>query len=725
AEICGDAATAATATDGQPLLVAAAVLGQAALTAPVDRQTALTALVDTELGSAEPRRRLLAAAACGALLDCHVATARKLLTVLAENDSIAAATASRTVTLNCGRFLPLLRGVIGQQPSLASPAFVRALPSDRHDAEFIDLLAGIAQTAEDRARRYAIQRLGNFGLQAAAHVAVVEAALKAPDSSVREAAVAALHRVTRNEDLLAEKLADALRDPDRRVVLAALRVSRSVPPFLPRTFSRMIELLAEPDCQDAVVDALGWGTKVSREMLQPALGSDDEGTRIAAVHVLVHQGLATDDDLAPVQQWLRSDEASTRTRALRLVRSLSGRRPELLPTIQRMLKGPERAAAIAAVATFGSSADDAASRLVAAMKDKAADVRREAACAIAVVAPGHRGAITALVQGAKDPDIAPWCNWSLRVMGTEAKAAFPGLRRLLQDRESPDRGGIADSLAAVGEVDKVVPMMLDLMKAGGDDDTARVAIMALADLFEREQAERTSTSKADKLSRLWRPVVKALFGEVESGNSDRQAAAYESLAVFAIDDAAAQRVREGLTAEGDVLAGVLRGLVRGQLPLGATEIERLDAVLAGGDGDLPELAGRALAQGGPEAQARLFAAMKDGSAATRRGAVLGLYNLPAMPQVRDEVFATLQTTDREMRQSLARHFWWSRLDPAVIERLVTRWDAAGDDIALRRTLAKIAVSVLVADRPEHDRLRAKLMTDDDPYVKMQSLMTAR
>lgn len=484
----------------------------------------------------------------------------------------------------------------------------------------------------------------------------------------------------------------------------------------PPTIARLVTLLGVPACREKAVELLAWSQRVQTDALREALAAADTGTRIAAVQVLAKRGLATDRDLEPLPQWLRED--STRQPALRIVASLAGRQPKLLPVVTDLLRGSDRALAIDAVATFGEKAENTAGRLLAALKDKDAAVRCAAAYALSNVAPGRREVVDALVRGVKDPHSGGWCLWGIRAMGKQAKAAAEGLRRLLGERDLPHRRDVLNTLAAIGEVDATVALLLKSLGPEGSDDDRSVAVALLRDLFARDERERQAATKAKKLGSPWREAVKVLLDVARAGRPQVRAEAYATLGVFCLDEAAQRCLREGLQEDGEVLAGVLRGFGHGLLPMTVTEIERIGDLLVRGPEDLREVAATTLAQGGPAAHERLFAAMRDPQPATRAAAVFALQSLPWRTPVNEAVLGTLSTADGRMRSALVRYYQPFAKDATVVERLLGCWDKAADDLSQRRTLAEIAVLLVGTDGcAARDRLLAKLRADRDPVVQ--------
>ncbi|MBM3494563.1 MAG: hypothetical protein FJX72_09640, partial [Armatimonadetes bacterium] len=678
--VVADAASAAAQRDGQALLVTAAVLGHSAHTAPLDRQALLSTLVESGLGSEDQRQRLLAAAAFGAMTDCGITIGRKLLRVLAEMGSIAAPAASRTVTLHGERGLPLWRALVEQQPVLVSPAFVAAIP-DR-TKEQVALLATIVRLTSGYPRRNALWRIADLGQRAAEHVDVVEAALKASTPGVRSAATCAMARVSDDEDRIAEAMADSLSDPDSLVVTAALDELRSQRLILPRAIPQLVILLGDAGLRNKVISLLARPAHVRRASLLPALEASDPATRVAAVNVLALRGLATGRDLEPLPQWLRAEQ--TRQQALSLVIALSGAQPKLLPEVINLLRGPYRVQAIDAVSSFRQIGDDATGRLISALKDKDPEVRRAAARALGAVAPGRREVVDALLRGAKDAITGSECVQTIGYMGRAGKAAVEGLCRLLAEPELPHRCDVMRALAAVGDADAIAPL-LRVLANGRDDEERSMAIGQLNELLWWQQP----VTKKHQIPLALRSVLRALLEVVRTGSPLLRAQAYEALGGLATDEVAQRRLREGLREDGNVLEGVLRGLVRGRLPPTELEIARIADLLVKGPDDVRQLAATVLAMGGRDAHTRLFAAMMDQQTTTRTAAVMALVQMPWVTPLPEEILSTLSTSNCGMRAALVHYFRQGAKDANAIDRLLACWDKAGDNLPLRRTVAEI------------------------------------
>lgn len=716
--VAADVAAAAASLQGRALLAAAAALGRGTAApsanaaagrpaAAIERQAVLSPLVDAAFDSDDPRERSLASSAMGMLTECGVALGSKLLAVLQEKDSVAAAAASDTVARHSDRLGPLIRAVLSATPSLASSNLVAALPEST--PEQIALLADLAKLCTGQAQRDALFRLGGLGPRAGDQLAAVESALTAPLAAARQAAVWAAAMLSTDEDRTAAMLATALLDTDPTVVRQALQSLQGQRLRLQRSTERLVALLDDDVCRSDAAQVLTTVPRVLRDALKPALESSSTATQAAALQALAGHGLFTERDLQLVLGWLHSREDPVRHPALDLVTALAGSQPKLMPAVLDLLRGTDRTRAMAAAASFGPAAADAGKRLLAAVKDKDPAVRAGAATALALVLPGRREAIDALVRGAKDAESGAACLDALGRMQQGGKPAVDDLCRLLAQKDFKHRRSAISALAWIGDIDDAaVELLRRLVTDGRDDDERSSAVAAL-----RQARYYSVPYDAGKLPNRWRGVVKTLLEAARTDPMPVRIAAIETLGALTLDDTVLPFLREGLREEGPVLAAVLRSLLQATWTWTPAEIERVGNVLEHGLPALREPAALVLARGGP---GRLVGALANQDPAVRDAALQAVQALPRGTDCHDELFAAMSTANRHARQGLAWYFSRFANDAATIDRALAEWDKAGEDLARRRTLAEIAAAWVRGTSSEKARLLKRLEADDDPIV---------
>jgi HEAT repeat protein len=133
-----------------------------------------------------------------------------------------------------------------------------------------------------------------------------------------------------------------------------------------------------------------------------------------------------------------------------------------------------RVEASRAVASIDPKNEAALPRLVEALTDKAARVRKRAAECLGDLGPRGKPAGAVLLKALKDPDVA--VSWAaidaLGQIGPGAAAAVPGLVEALNDAGT--RGAAADALGQIGrEARAAVPALEKVLK--GDDGSVRWA----------------------------------------------------------------------------------------------------------------------------------------------------------------------------------------------------------------------------------------------------------
>jgi HEAT repeat protein len=206
--------------------------------------------------------------------------------------------------------------------------------------------------------------------------------------------------------------------------------------------------------------------------------------------------------------------------AAEMVAAIQPDRPDAVPHLAALLYDPEeyvRARATTALGRLGPAARAAVPRLKQALKDESNRVRFGAAHALLLITEDEaaylpllldaahedptaawalsnlksstKGVIPALVAAldAKDGDVRAFAAFGLRSAGPDAKAAVPGLIRMLEARPRSvwqstyrlPRGWAAEALGAIGPAAKDAVPALRALVAEGEDEDAWAAETAL------------------------------------------------------------------------------------------------------------------------------------------------------------------------------------------------------------------------------------------------------
>ena len=131
-------------------------------------------------------------------------------------------------------------------------------------------------------------------------------------------------------------------------------------------------------------------------------------------------------------QSLKSKEPNVRWHAARALGKLGPAADAAIPALLMMLNdtGLNSTVGVSAAAAFARIAPDPFPRLMAALKDKDMETRRNVACALADLGPGAKAAVPLLLELAKDED-PELRQCSVRALGKLGPAGGKG-RSLLQ-----------------------------------------------------------------------------------------------------------------------------------------------------------------------------------------------------------------------------------------------------------------------------------------------------
>jgi HEAT repeat protein len=193
---------------------------------------------------------------------------------------------------------------------------------------------------------------------------------------------------------------------------------------------------------------------------------------------IVGDGPGGPEDVPALVQALKSADVHVRTEAAEDLGLIGAPAADAVPALLKLSEHDPvplaRLAAAKAVALIDPRNESAVPRLVGALKDQAASIRRRAAESLGDLGPGARSAVPDLVKAIKDPDpiVSRASIDALGQIGPDAEAAVPALIEAL--KEPNTRGAAVDALgligpkaqAAVGALEKVLQ---------GEDVTVRWA----------------------------------------------------------------------------------------------------------------------------------------------------------------------------------------------------------------------------------------------------------
>lgn len=230
--------------------------------------------------------------------------------------------------------------------------------------------------------------LGHMGAEAKAAIPELKTALKDEKESVRCHAAQALFRIDpKSAALVVPVLAAALDSESAYVRQCALG-----------TLSRM-----GPPAKDAVAN------------LKKLLKSDDTRTRLAAAIAIGHidpgQDVAAIDILRGA---LADPNVAMQIEAAQILGAIAAKAKAAVPELGKALRSEDAGLSRAAAVALSHMGRDAVPELVRAMDAKSNAVRLNAVAALAEIASGHKEALPALRNAAKDGDE------TVRMIATEA-----------------------------------------------------------------------------------------------------------------------------------------------------------------------------------------------------------------------------------------------------------------------------------------------------------------
>jgi HEAT repeat protein len=546
------------------------------------------------------------------------------------------------------------------------------------------------------------------------------ALLEDRDPNVREAAAFGLSASGSRADAVVRGLVGRLQDPDRRAREAATRaLARMGPSAIPR----LLEALARGDHATQFGAARVLATKGDAEgdVLLGALRKEDPALQRVAALALAVRGGASPRVTASLIETLGAPEAYVRegaawalgwlrvqdrdaaeallsalkdpappvraaaTQALAaILRDPSPRTARFRGALPGLLEDADPGVRRTAVACLGSE-DSAA--LIAALRDRASEVRLAAARLLQNRKPLPTEVVRALVPALEDADPevrAEACSalWDFR---SDDELVIPALTSVLADENPEVRKHATWTLESVGS--RATPAM-DALIAALEDADKTVRESAANALGALGAAARRAVPALEKLSadpRLRASALRAL-ARIDPGN--------------------------GRTGAYRLEAGDWEIRVRVEHRLGAEDVPALIRALAGPDAAGRERAASLLAEIEPEGQNALVQAIRGGEGAARLAAARGAWMVekPGDPLV-EALLAAIGGPDAGLRRAaaeglggVARHHpsagaTWLRMlrddDPLV------RWTAA---YAIWRrpgsqVLEPALERILVSDRP--------------------------
>jgi HEAT repeat protein len=546
--------------------------------------------------------------------------------------------------------VPALLAVFGEKDaSLLPPLAAAALSRVGPDAG-PDLRKGLAsKSAAERAG--AALTLGLIGPPAAAAAGDLAGALKDDDAAVRQAAAQALGRLGPAARSAGPALEAALADRD-----AGARVEAAWALWRVRGEARGVAALTA------------------------ALKEDNSALVQRSIAVLAEIGVKASAAAPALQTLLAGKEAPTRLAAAEVLARVTSSAAEALPVVRAEVAAKDKGDRRAAVSALGRLAGDEAAAL---LTDRDADLRREAAAALAEAGAPR----PALERGLRDddPGVRWWCALALASQPGDVRKLEEELLRALRLPPVPP-----------GEDDPAARRVLDVQApAAAAGPLVRVL---------KSRPARFQLEAARSLSRLGLDPRDSLPDLLDALRADDKQARRAVAEVVAGLGAEAQPHLVKLLSNPDAKAREAAARALGRMGVAARSARpALERVLKDPDAAVRSQAALALWAIDQDAEAALpvlTLVLKDLDTADRWEAVeaIGTIGAEARPAIRGifEVLASaLKDRDVRVRAQAARQLWRRERQAKVIVPLLR--DVVTDRDLLARTMAVETLGELGAE----------------------------
>lgn len=311
-------------------------------------------------------------------------------------------------------------------------------------------LAGALSDGRTSDRTLIVRTLGKLGAGSSAAVPALLGLLQDGDNSLRQEAALALWQI----------------DPNR---------GESILPVLEQA-------LAEGRLTESGEEALAALGARAEPALRTALTAEAASVRVDALNVVRRMTGVSPVLLDRRGQLLIDVDATVRARAAELLRrpeatSVAADVPPLLAALLRDRTADVRRQAVLAVAAYGRPEKKIVTRMLRLLEDGSSDVRAAAAEALGMGGEAGRAGVSALVHAAKDDSaqVRAEAIRSLGRLGEEVTEAVEGLVTVLADRDPSVRLLGVRALASLGPK---AAKGIEALKAAGQDEAEDVRAAA-------------------------------------------------------------------------------------------------------------------------------------------------------------------------------------------------------------------------------------------------------
>lgn len=409
-------------------------------------------------------------------------------------------------------------GNIGEEADTVVPKLAAAL-TDRHP----------------RVRMHAARSLGQFGARAKPAVAPLGSALTDKVERVRLASAQALGQIGPDAAAAVPALAKALDDEAGTVTLSAAEAlgkigAAAAPAVAERLSNPKMRALAA-----GVLGDLGPQARAAVPALIKALQVPDSEGKQEIMLALGAIGSEARPAVPELLKTLKAEGDPTRAAAAFALAGIGA--TEAGPLLKQTVTSKDEVLALASARALLRLGPDnpehvslALPRLIAALSQKSAGIRREAAEALADLGPRAGSAVPALIKALhdEDADVRLAVLAALEEIGAGSKAAVSDLTRLLSDHAPEVRTGAAYALGKLGPDAKPAVPDLQRLLASKDEVEQTVAGYALVRIAPSPMLIQTAVpllirALNDETSNL-RVEAATLLGQIGGGRADAKSA---------------------------------------------------------------------------------------------------------------------------------------------------------------------------------------------------------
>ncbi len=377
----------------------------------------------------------------------------------------------------------VLLGRMGPAAKEAVPALVAALKDEavasraaialtQIGAAAVPALGKALKDPDQSVRLQAARVLGNLGPAAREALPDLVDALSGANGPVRALAARAVGRIGAPARPTVPHLLVLLKDPDQRAREAAVRALIRIGPVAVENVVPALAKAVQND-DDAAVRRLAAGAlgeygpdaKGAVTALTHALDDEEPDVKIAAAIVLGLIGPDAKPANTKLRGLVKDRNIAVALAAASALSVTDPKNPDALQALQSALTNREpfvRLMACNILAAMGPEARSAAPALERLLKDSSPDVRLAAAEALVRINPAHPDAAAVVVNAI--PELVGYFKEGeeavpsharilmariLGSLGSRAKAAVPGMKEALQDRNPRVREAVAQALKQI------------------------------------------------------------------------------------------------------------------------------------------------------------------------------------------------------------------------------------------------------------------------------------